>query len=164
MEKKLVKRAGYPFNPIKICGFKRKLNVKNVFKNANALYLFLKSNFKSREILKKFKPDIVIGTGGYACSSILLQANRLKIKTAIHEQNAYPGVTNKFLAKKVDLVFLAVKEALKKLPHCNAVVVGNPLRKNVLTKTKQKARELLKMDDEFCILSFGGSLGAVKIN
>ena len=164
MEKKLVSKAGYKFNPIKVCGFKRKISVQNFFKNVNALLLFLQSNFKSKEILKKFNPDIVIGTGGYTCASVLLQAKKMGIKTAIHEQNAYPGITNKFLAKKVDIVFLAVEEAKKRLPYCNAIVVGNPLRKNVLTKTKKQARELLNMDDNFCILSFGGSLGAVKIN
>ncbi len=164
MDKKLITRAGYKFNPIKIRGLKRKITIQNLFKNMNALYLFLQSNFKSREIIKKFKPNIVIGTGGYICASIILQAHRMGIKTAIHEQNAYPGITNKFLAKKADIVFLAVEEAKKKLPKCNAIVVGNPLRKNVLTKTKEQARQLLKMDDEFCILSFGGSLGSVKIN
>ena len=164
MEANLVAKAGYVFNPIKICGFKRKLNLKNFLKNANALYLFLKSSFKSREILKNFKPDIVIGTGGYASGSVVLQAHKMGIKTAIHEQNAYPGITNKFLSRKVDLVFLAVEEAKKKLPLCNTMVVGNPLRKNVLTKTKKQARESLNMDDGFCILSFGGSLGAIKIN
>ena len=164
MEAKLIKKTGYKFNPIKVRGFKRHISIKNFFKNANALYLFLMSNFKSKEILKKFNPDIVIGTGGYTCASVIIQANRMKIKTAIHEQNAYPGITNKFLAKKADIVFLAVEEAKKKLPPCKSVVVGNPLRKNVLTKTKKQAREILNMDDNFCILSFGGSLGAVKIN
>lgn len=164
MESKLVTKAGYKFNPVKSRGFKRHISIKNFFRNANALYLFLMSNFKSREILKKFKPDIVIGTGGYTCASVLLQAKRMNIKTAIHEQNAYPGITNKFLAKKADIVFVAVKEAIKRLPPCKAVVVGNPLRKNVLTKTKEQAREILNMDENFCILSFGGSLGAIKIN
>ncbi len=164
MESKLVTKAGYKFNPVKICGFKRKISFKNILRNANALYLFFKSNFRSREILKKFKPNVVIGTGGYASASILLQAHKMGIKTAIHEQNAYPGITNRFLAKKADIVFLAVEEAKKKLPPCNAIVVGNPIRKSVLNKTKKQARAILNMDDEFCILSFGGSLGAVKIN
>ena len=164
MESKLIPKAGYKFNPIEIHGFKRKVSVKNFFINANSLFLFLKSNFKSRDLLKNLKPDIVIGTGGYVCGSLLLQAKRMGFKTAIHEQNAYPGITNKYLAKKVDLVLLEKKKKKKKLPRCNYVVVGNPLRKNVLTKTKEEARKELNMDDEFCILSFGGSLGALKIN
>ena len=164
LESKLIGKAGYKFHELNIKGLRRNISFKNIFRNANALYLFLKSNFKAREIISKFKPDIVIGTGGYTCASVLLQANKMGIKTAIHEQNAYPGITNRFLAKKADIVFLAVEDAKKRLPPCNSVVVGNPVRKSVLTKTKKQARQILNMDDNFCILSFGGSLGAVKIN
>ena len=164
MEANLVPKAGYDFVSMKVRGFQRKPSLKNFFRNIDALCLLALSRFSAKKILNKFKPDIVIGTGGYVSGPILLEANKMGIKTAIHEQNAYPGVTNKILAKKVDVVFLAVEEARKRLPVCNSIVVGNPVRKSVLTKNKSQARKILKMDDNFCILSFGGSLGAVKVN
>ena len=164
MESTLVPKAGYDFVSMKIRGFQRKPSLKNLFRNLDALYLLAISQFSAKKIIDKFKPDLVIGTGGYVSGPILLEANKLGIKTAIHEQNAYPGVTNKILAKKADIVFLAVQEAKKRLPDCNSVVVGNPVRKSVLVKNKSQARKILKMDDNFCILSFGGSLGAVKVN
>ncbi len=164
MEATLVPKAGYDFVSMRVRGFQRRPSVKNFFRNIDACYLFAISRFKASEIIKKFKPDIVIGTGGYVSGPILLQAKRMGIKTAIHEQNAYPGVTNKVLAKKADIVFLAVDEAKKKFPDCNSIVVGNPVRNSVLSQTKAQARKILNMDDNFCILSFGGSLGAVKVN
>lgn len=162
--KKLIQRANYDFIPIEVAGLQRKISLKNVARNFNALYLLAKSQFKARSILKQFKPNIVIGTGGYTCAAVLMQAHKMGIKTAIHEQNAYPGITNKLLAKKADIVFIAVEETKKKLPKCNCVVVGNPIRQNILNITKKEARKILNMDDNFCILSFGGSLGALKIN
>lgn len=162
--KNLIKKAGYEFIPIQVAGLRRKLNFQNFTKNLNALYLLAKAQFKARAILKNFKPKIVIGTGGYTCAAVLMQAQKMGIKTAIHEQNAHPGMTNKLLAKKSSIVFLAVEEAKNKLPPCNCVVVGNPVRKSILKITKQEARKILNIDDNFCILSFGGSLGALKIN
>ncbi len=164
MESTLVPKAGYDFVSMRVRGFQRKPSLKNFFRNVDALYLLALSRFRAKSIIRKFKPDMVIGTGGYVSGPILLAANKMGIKTAIHEQNAYPGVTNKILAKRADLVFLAVEEAKKRMPECRAVVVGNPVRKNILNKNKSQARKILKMDDNFCILSFGGSLGAVKVN
>lgn len=163
--KNLIKNSNYDFIPINVAGFQRKFNLKNLAKNVNAIQLLIKAQLKARNILKQFKPDIVIGTGGYTCAAILMQAHKMGIKTAIHEQNAYPGITNRLLAKKTDIIFLAVKEAKNKLPkNCNCIVVGNPIRKDILQITKQEARKILNMDNNFCILSFGGSLGALKIN
>ena len=164
MESKLIPKAGYEFVSIKLRGFQRKPSLKNLVRNISAIYLLAISPVKARKILKRFRPDIVIGTGGYVSGPVLMQAEKLGIKTAIHEQNAYPGITNKTLAKHADLVFLAVEEAKQKLPPCKTIVVGNPVRHSVLTKTKAEARKELNMDDNFCILSFGGSLGAVKVN
>ncbi len=162
--KNLIQNAGFECIPINVAGLQRKLNFKNIARNVNALYLFTKAQFTAKHILKSFKPNFVLGTGGYTCAAILNQAAKMGIKTAIHEQNAQPGFTNKMLARKVDLVFLAVKEAKLKLPPCNSVVVGNPIRKQILTIDRNKARRMLNLDDSFCILSFGGSLGALKIN
>lgn len=164
METRLVGKAGYHFTTIKVRGFQRRISLKNVARNVDAVWLLLRSGARARKILKKFQPDIVIGTGGYVSGPVLLQAKKLGFFTAIHEQNAYPGVTNKTLARHADLVFLAVEEAKKMLPACKTEVVGNPVRESVLFQTREQARRELGMGDEFCILSFGGSLGAVKVN
>lgn len=164
MESKLVPKAGYKIETMPVRGFQRKISFKNILRNIDAIYLLAKSPFKARKIIKDFNPDVVIGAGGYVAGPVLLQAKKMGYKTAIHEQNAYPGITNKSLAKHADLVFLAVEEAKKHLPPCEVEVVGNPVRESLILKTKKEARKELGMDDNFCILSFGGSLGAVKVN
>lgn len=165
MEAQLVPKAGYHFFPIKVHGFQRSISFKNIERNFKAAYRVLTSNFDADRILRRFRPQLVIGTGGYVSGPVLRKAAQLGIKTAIHEQNAYPGVTNKMLAKQVDLVMLAVEEARKLLPQAaKTVVVGNPIRKSILFKSKEQARKELGIDQSFCILSFGGSLGAAKVN
>lgn len=165
MEVELVKKAGFDIVPIKVAGFKRGLSAKDTVHNLKSLYYLFTSNSTAKKIIKDFNPDLVIGTGGYVSGPIVLTASKMGYKTAIHEQNAFPGVTNKLLAKRVDRVFLAVKEA-KKLLRCKnkPIVVGNPIRQSVIFKTKQSARKELGLDDKMCILSFGGSLGADIIN
>lgn len=108
---------------------------------------------------------MVIGTGGYVSGPVVLAASKAGIPTAIHEQNAFPGVTNRLLAKHVDRVFLAVGEAREHLdPHADYMVVGNPVRESILMKSKEEARRELGLDSRMCVLSFGGSLGADTIN
>ncbi|WP_270739893.1 undecaprenyldiphospho-muramoylpentapeptide beta-N-acetylglucosaminyltransferase [Massilioclostridium coli] len=165
MESTLVPKAGYHFVPIKVRGFQRKLTLKNIARNIDAVKCLMTSDFVASKIIKEFQPDLVIGTGGYVSGPIVRKAAQKGIKTAIHEQNAYPGVTNKMLSKQVDLVMLAVEEAKKMFPQqANMVITGNPIRESILSTTKEEARKELGMDDEMCILSFGGSLGAVKVN
>ena len=165
MEAKLVPKAGYSFRPIKVRGFQRKLTPQNIIKNIEAVKCLITSNFVADKILKDFQPDLVIGTGGYASGPVVQKAAKRGIKTAIHEQNAYPGITNKMLSKQVDLVMLAVEEAKKMFPqNAKIVVTGNPIRSSILKKSKEEARRELGLDNELCILSFGGSLGAVKVN
>ncbi len=165
MEATLVKKAGFDFTPIQVGGFRRSLSFENVLHNLKSAYYLMTSDFAAKKIVKDYQPDLVIGTGGYVSGPIVLAATKAKIKTAIHEQNAFPGVTNKILAKKVDRVFLAVEEAkqyLKTPKKC--VVVGNPVRENIIFKTKEKSRQALGLDNKMCVLSFGGSLGASVIN
>lgn len=120
---------------------------------------------RAKQIIREFKPDFVIGTGGYVSGPVVRKASQMGILTAIHEQNAFPGVTNKLLAKHADIVFLAVEKAKEYLPkNKKYVVVGNPVRESIIFKKKAEARQELGMDDNMCIVSFGGSLGAVKLN
>ncbi len=165
MEARLVKEAKIPFAPIKVKGFWRSFSPSAIAHNAQAAVEAVTSKKRAKEIIRDFKPDIVIGTGGYVSGPVVLAAAKAGIACGIHEQNAFPGVTNRLLAKQVDRVFLAVGEAKTHLdPHANYMVVGNPVRESVLKKSKAEARRELGLDDRMCILSFGGSLGADTIN
>ena len=116
-------------------------------------------------ILGKFKPDAVVGTGGYVSGPALKTAQKMGFKTAIHEQNAFPGVTTKMLAGGANTVMLAMKEAQQHLKlNKKPVVTGNPIRLELLKITREEARKKLGLDNRPLILSFGGSLGAEKVN
>ena len=168
MEMKLVPQAGYKVEPIKVAGFQRKLTIKNIQRNIKALCYLTTAGHRAKQIINGFKPDVVIGTGGYVSGPIVMQATKMGIPTLIHEQNAYPGITNKLLAKKVSKVMLTVKEALeyfeKQDGKINYTVTGLPVRPDILGRSKQQSRQQLGFDDALCILSFGGSLGAGCIN
>ena len=166
MESKLVPKAGYKLETIKVAGFQRKISLENIGRNAKAVAYLATSGRRAKQIIEGFKPDIAIGTGGYAAGPVIRKAARMGIPTAIHEQNAYPGVTNKLLSKEVDYVMLTVKEALKFMDKSKFEysVTGLPVRSNINTMSREEAREKLGFDDSFTILSFGGSLGAGCIN
>lgn len=166
LESKLVPEMGYNFRTIKVAGFQRQLSLENIGKNLSAAGKALTSSFTARKILKEIDPDVVIGTGGYVSGPVLREAAKLGIKTAIHEQNAFPGVTTKMLAPSVDAVMLAMPEAekylkIKKKPY----ITGNPVRGELLKISREEARKKLGFDNiRPMILSFGGSLGALRIN
>lgn len=148
-----------------VAGFQRKLNWKNIKRNCRAAYYLATSQHRAKQILKQFQPDIAIGTGGYVAGPILHAAAHMGIPCAIHEQNAFPGVTNKMLAKEVDHVMLTVEKALDYLhPDCAYTVTGLPVRGGIAGMDRAAARKKLGFDDGMCILSFGGSLGAGCIN
>jgi len=166
MESKLVPKAGYKLETIKVAGFQRKISLENIGRNAKALAYLATSGRRAKQIIEGFRPDIAIGTGGYAAGPVIRKAARMGIPTAIHEQNAYPGVTNKLLSKEVDYVMLTVEEALKFMDKSKFEysVTGLPVRSNINTMSREEARKKLGFDDSFTILSFGGSLGAGCIN
>jgi UDP-N-acetylglucosamine--N-acetylmuramyl-(pentapeptide) pyrophosphoryl-undecaprenol N-acetylglucosamine transferase len=165
MESELIPKAGYNFAEIKVSGFQRKLTPKNIKRNVDAVGHLLTADRRSGEIIKGFQPDIVIGTGGYVSGPILRKAAKMGIPTVIHEANAFPGVTTKILSKLVDRVMLTVEEAKEYLDKTvQWEVTGLPVRSGITKKTKAEARRELGFDDNLCILSFGGSLGAGKIN
>ena len=167
MEYGLVTKAGYPFHHIEINGFQRKPTLKNVGRNVVALYHLALSGPRTAAILKEVRPDLVIGCGGYVSGPVVRAAAKKGIKTAIHEQNAFPGVTNKLLAPDVDIVFAAVPAAVEKLGAPEKTqVVGNPVRPEVFEKAGERdaIRAQLGAGDRTVILSFGGSLGARRVN
>ncbi len=165
MEATLVKKAGYDFAPVEMAGFQRSLSPKSMVKNVKAAYYYLISaKMQVRKILKDFKPDIVIGTGGYVTGTVLGQAAAMKIKAVTHESNSYPGMATKMLAKKADKVLLATEDAKKYLSSTErCVVTGNPLRSNIAIEERSAARKRLGLPEGFTVLSFGGSLGANRI-
>lgn len=166
MESRLVPNAGFEFKTIEINGFKRSFSPNAIIDNVKTVGKLMKSEKESKNIIKEFNPDVVIGFGGYVSGPVLDEAAKLHIPTCIHEQNAYPGITNKQLSKKVDKVMLTVEDARSHLDDkCDAVVTGLPVRGELLTKSKFEARiELGIADDKPLVLSFGGSLGAAPLN
>ena len=166
MENRLVPLAGYDFYTIDVAGFQRKLTIKNIGRNISAAYKAVTSSFASKKLLKKLQPDVVVGTGGYVCGPVLRTAAKMGIKTAVHEANAYPGMTIKMLAPLVDCVMIAMEDAVKNInPKNPPVITGNPIRQSLTAVSKQQARETLGIpQDAKVLLSFGGSLGAKAIN
>ena len=160
MEYRLVTQAGYPFHHIEITGFQRRLSLNNIKRNIITLWNLALSGPKARAMMKEVQPDLVIGCGGYVSGPVVRCAAKKGIKTAIHEQNAFPGVTNKLLAPDVDIVFAAVPAAVEKLGAPEKTqVVGNPVRPEVFEKAgeREAIRAQLGAGDRTVILSFGGS-------
>ncbi len=166
MESRLVPNAGFAFKTIEINGFKRSFSPKAIVANVKTVFKFVKSEQESKKIIRDFAPDVVIGFGGYVSGPVLQEAAKLHIPCCIHEQNAYPGITNKQLAKQVDRVMLTVEDAAKHLDCKNEpTVTGLPVRGELLNKSKKSAREELSVPDgKYLVLSFGGSLGAAPLN
>jgi len=165
MEERLVANAGYPMKTIHISGFQRKLTPKNLVRNAETLVKVFTATAEAKKILKEFRPDVCVGTGGYVSGPVIREAAKLGIPCVIHESNAYPGVTTKMLAKSVKTVMLAVPDAKKYFDSSvNCTVTGNPVRGEVLAAEREASRKALGLDDRPVVLSFGGSLGASALN
>ena len=163
MENALAKEAGYKIHHIEVRGFKRKLT----FSNVDAAVKAVTSVIKAKKIIKEFNPDIVIGTGGYVSWPLVKAASKMKIKTAIHEQNAVPGVTTKMLSKYVDKIMISF-ESSRAFLNCDEskiIFVGNPVSEKMLKADKKTSRAKLGISpDKTVILSAGGSLGAKMVN
>lgn len=164
IESEIVPKYGYELKTVTVQGFKRKIdldNVKRVFK-------LFKGLEQSRSVVKKFKPDIVIGTGGYVSGPVLFNASMKKIPTVIHEQNSFPGVTNKILAKMVTTVLTSFEDSHQRFPEGTReklILTGNPVRKEILVARKNVARRNLGItEDKKMVLCYGGSGGSEEIN
>ena len=165
MEQRLVPQAGFEIKSITISGFKRSFSPKSMLENVKTVSRTFTSSREAKKIIAEFKPDICIGTGGYVSGPVIRTAAKMGIPCIIHEQNAYPGITNKMLAKSVKKVMLAVPDAKKYFDkNVDFVVTGNPVRQEILTAKKEESRKELGLDNRPVVLSFGGSLGARKIN
>ncbi len=165
MEAQLVPAAGFELRTIKISGFQRGFSLSNIKFNIKTAFHIITSSKEARNIIKQFNPDVAIGFGGYVSGPVIRMAAKLGIKTVIHEQNAFPGVTNKALSSKVDRVLLTVEDAKKYMKFKNEpVVTGLPVRGELFKANREQAREQFGFDERAVVLSVGGSLGAKKIN
>lgn len=165
MEARLVPNAGFDFKTIEISGFRRSLSLSAISHNIKTVSQLIKSESKSKKIIKEFSPDVCVGFGGYVSGPVLEKAAALGIPICIHEQNAFPGITNKALAKKADKVMITVADAAGRLECKNEpIVTGLPVRGEILRANRDFARAELGVGDKPLVLSFGGSLGAAPIN
>lgn len=165
LENDLVPRAGYKLEQINAYGFNRHINLENLSKMIKTL----KSIGKAKKIVKSFKPDVVIGTGGYITAVVGYSAKKCKVPLILHESNAFPGMAVKMLEKKADKILVGFKDAKERLKKTNNVVVtGTPTKiKNKNMNESQKKETLAKLglkNDLPYVLVFGGSQGAKSIN
>ncbi|MBQ4064561.1 MAG: UDP-N-acetylglucosamine--N-acetylmuramyl-(pentapeptide) pyrophosphoryl-undecaprenol N-acetylglucosamine transferase, partial [Clostridia bacterium] len=163
MENRLVPKEGFPLYHIEMQGLRRSLS----FSNLKTLWLMLTSTAKAKKLIRQFKPDICIGTGGYVCWPLIKAAADMGIPTALHESNALAGVAVKLLAAKVDVIFTNFEKTAEQLRACKKIVhVGNPLKNGFSTVTREEARGRLGFEGKYrySLLSCGGSLGAGRIN
>lgn len=163
MEMDKVPQAGYKIKGLWISGLQRKLTFQNMafpLKVINSLW-------KSRKIIKEFKPDVVIGTGGFASGPLLQMANNLNIPTVIQEQNSYPGITNKLLSKKADAICVAYENLERFFPKDKIIFTGNPVRQDLLEIDSKRSEAIKHFNldpNKKTLLVLGGSLGARRIN
>lgn len=161
LENKIVPAANIPFKTIRIQGFKRSLSLDNV----KTVYLFLKSVHDAKKMIREFKPDVVLGTGGYVSGAVLYAAARLHVPTVIHEQNSVVGVTNKFLSRSVNEIAISFEAARSQFPIKKVTMTGNPRAQQVANSVSDFKWSELGLDDQKpTMMIFGGSPGAPKIN
>jgi UDP-N-acetylglucosamine--N-acetylmuramyl-(pentapeptide) pyrophosphoryl-undecaprenol N-acetylglucosamine transferase len=163
MEMEKVPAAGYPIHGLWISGLQRRMT----WKNLSFPFKVLASLYKADKIIRHFKPDVVIGVGGYASGPTLRAATRKKIPTLIQEQNSYPGITNKLLGNKVSKICVAYDGMERFFPKNKILVTGNPVRQDIFSRGDKRKDGLLLFglkEDKKVILILGGSLGAGTIN
>ena len=159
MEKDIIPKEEIPYIGIEMKG----LNRKNIFKNIDVMKTYLKAVSKTKAELTKFKPDIVIGFGGYISAPVIYAAHKLKIKTIIHEQNSIPGVSNKFLSRYVDKVLVSFKESIKDFPNDKTIYTGNPRSEQIKDIEKIDKTTLGFKKDKALIIIVMGSLGSLTM-
>ena len=163
MEMQKVPQAGYKIEGLWIAGLQRKLS----FQNAMFPFKLIDSLWKSRKIIKDFKPNVVIGTGGFASGPLLQMATMFNIPTLIQEQNSYPGITNKILSKKTNKICVAYENLERFFPKEKMILTGNPVRQDLIDSGDKKAEAIhyFNLDtNKKTLLILGGSLGARRVN
>ncbi len=162
LEAKIVPKSGIAFETIEISGFRRSLS----FENVRTIIRFWRGVQRAKRLLLAFRPDVVIGTGGYVCAPVVYAAAKLGIPTMIHEQNAIPGLTNAFLSRYVDSVAVSFRQTIRHFRKARTVTyTGNPRASAVVAADAQAGREAFAIPQGVpIVLIFGGSRGALAIN
>lgn len=165
LENDLVPKAGYKLKTIEAYGLSKKISIENIKK----MYKTYKGLGQAKKIIKEYKPDIVIGTGGYICGAVVMAAKKYKIPAILHESNAFPGKAVKFLAPKVDTILVSFEEAKERIKSAkNIVYTGTPVkikkREYGINERSEIIKKLGLNETKPIILIFGGSQGAQKIN
>ncbi|MBQ6698429.1 MAG: undecaprenyldiphospho-muramoylpentapeptide beta-N-acetylglucosaminyltransferase [Oscillospiraceae bacterium] len=164
MEERLVPAAGFDIKTIESKPISRKKGISGIVANIDAIKHIFSAERAAKKIIEEFSPDVVMGTGGYACYPVLSAAARLGIPSVVHESNAYPGMATRKLAKRVTRVLLNFEASRKKLPErASCAVVGNPVRGDILMYDRETARRELGVTKPL-LVSFWGSLGAREMN
>ena len=166
MEMELVPREGYEIRPLKITNISRGRSLSAIGHNMATVKNVIASEHKARKIIRDFRPDAVIGTGGYVCYPVLMAAARLHIPTLVHESNAAPGLTTRLLAEHVDRILVGFEESRKHYPNPERVAVtGTPVRGEFARYTQRAAKEELGLDPDLpLVVSVWGSLGSGHMN
>lgn len=162
LEAELVPKEGFKFKTIRVKGMPRKLNKESFIALKELLY----GINDAKKIIQEYKPDVVIGTGGFVCGPVVYMAKKKKIPALIHEQNAFPGITNKILSRYVDKVAVTFDESKKYFKYPERIVnTGNPIRKEIIEVDKEEAYKILNIDKNIpFLLSLGGSGGQKTLN
>ena len=165
MENKLVPREGFRLETLKISNFQRKLTPAGIWHNVTTLAHMAGSMRKAKKIIREFRPDVIVGTGGYASYPALKMGAKLGIPTAVHESNAVPGLTTRMVAGDVDRIMVSFEDSRSQYARPERVqVTGTPVREEFLYTDRQQARAELGLDDKPLIVSAWGSLGAREMN
>lgn len=160
MEKDIVPKRGIPFETIEIYGVYR----KKIYKNVKTVYCMLKSYQKCKKIVREFRPDVVIGVGGYVTAPVLKAAKKYHIPTFIHEQNSVPGASNQYLMKFVDKIGVSFPSSIDYFPKEKTVYTGNPCSEDALKQPAIAKVDLGLSEHKKLVLIVMGSLGSSKVN
>ena len=165
MEEQLVPKAGFELKCLQVAGMVRGRSFKAIKKNVKTVFDTAKAVSQCKKIIKEFKPDVILGTGGYACFPALMAGSQMGIPTCVHESNAMPGLTTRMLADRVDRVLVAFGESAKRYKHPEKIeTVGMPVRREFVFSDKAAARKALGLGDGPVVVSAFGSLGAKAMN
>jgi UDP-N-acetylglucosamine--N-acetylmuramyl-(pentapeptide) pyrophosphoryl-undecaprenol N-acetylglucosamine transferase len=165
VEARIIPQEGIEFLPIRIRGFSRRMDPASIVKNIGTAFQAAGAMKQAKKMISSFEPDFVVGTGGYVCGPVLAQATRMKIPSFLIEPNSYPGLTVRWLSKRVDRIYLGSDDAKRHLPGADCLVTGVPVTKAIMNTTRDEgipAMGLLK--GKPCMLIVGGSQGAENIN
>ena len=166
MERELVAKAGYDYAAVEVSSFQRKLNAAGIRHNLHTVRVLASSGRQARAILRDFRPDLVVGTGGYASYPMVKAAAKAHLPTAVHESNMVPGLTTKMLENYADVIMVGFEDCRQHYKHPERIAVtGTPVRGDFFRLSREEARKKLGFDDEApLVVSFWGSLGASHMN